>query len=207
MHWPRSVGAICQLLILLTLLLDSGLGALLRWVLQISSLIHPLLAPVKWLLLQGWMEVLRGNEHPAPKHPCSTPQVCWNLDTSGLTDGDIKHEETRAAELHTVDVLPPWHFLAQSWDVTGAQGLMARDGRAGGHCCCCWGVILFILLFGSQWKITLCVQFVEPWCKEMLGKSHTPVHPRKKEKRGRCESAWGVFSVSLFCWFHKSCAH
>lgn len=101
MHWPRSVGAICQLLILLTLLLDSGLGALLRWVLQISSLIHPLLAPVKWLLLQGWMEVLRGNEHPAPKHPCSTPQALlesghlrldwWGHKTRGDTSSRAPH--------------------------------------------------------------------------------------------------------------------
>lgn len=75
MHWPRSVGVIFQLLILIILLLDSGFRALLRWVLQSCSLIHSLLASVKWLPLQGWMEVLKGNEHSVTKHHCSTSKA------------------------------------------------------------------------------------------------------------------------------------
>lgn len=75
MHWPRSVGVIFQLLILIILLLDSGFRVLLRWVLQSCSLIHSLLASVKWLLLQGWMEVLKGNEHSVTKHRCSTSKA------------------------------------------------------------------------------------------------------------------------------------
>lgn len=75
MHWPRSVAVIFQLIMLIILLLDSGFRALLRWVLQSCSLIHSLLASVKWLLLQGWMEVLKGNEHSVTKHHCSTSKA------------------------------------------------------------------------------------------------------------------------------------
>lgn len=75
MHWPRSAAVIFQLIMLIILLLDSGFRALLRWVLQSCSLIHSLLASVKWLLLRGWMEVLKGNEHSVTKHHCSASKA------------------------------------------------------------------------------------------------------------------------------------